>query len=105
MQALPPINCNGCRKCCEGDTITLMAGDDPAQYKTKLVDGARVLARKKDGNCVYLGSRGCTIYFRQPVMCRVFDCRRYSMAAVDTGDQQRRRVIAEGRRRLNSAPP
>lgn len=79
MKALPPINCAGCRKCCLGDTITLLPGDDPGRYKTKLVDGERVLRKKKDGNCVYLGSRGCTIYGSQPRMCRAFDCRVYAL--------------------------
>lgn len=105
MTTLAPLDCAGCRKCCLGDTITLVPGDDPSLYKTKLVDGQRILAKGRDGNCVYLGPKGCRIHGRQPVMCRVFDCRRYAQAkagAVETSPG-RLAVIAEGRRRLGLA--
>lgn len=78
MDVLPPLKCNGCTVCCQGDTIYLQPGDDPAQYKTKLVNGQRVLAKRKDGNCVYLTKRGCSIHNRQPQECRRFDCRVYA---------------------------
>jgi len=76
---LPPIQCGGCRKCCLGDTITLTPSDNPSQYKTRCRDGKLELANK-DGQCVYLGASGCTIYGRQPEMCRRFDCRLYALA-------------------------
>lgn len=76
---LPPLNCAGCRTCCLGDTITLLPGDDPAQYKTKLVGGQRQLAKGKDGNCIYLGPKGCKIHSRAPKMCKALDCRKYAL--------------------------
>lgn len=76
---LPPLKCNGCTVCCEKDTIYLQPGDDPAQYKTKMLNGQRVLAKRKNGNCVYLGKNGCSIHLRAPQECRAFDCRRYAM--------------------------
>jgi len=107
--SLPPLNCGGCRTCCLGDTITLLPGDDPAQFKTKLVDGRRQLAKGKDGNCVYLGPKGCKIHGRAPQMCRLLDCRKYALIFKTLGpeDQAVRRAMPgisatldEGFRRL-----
>jgi hypothetical protein len=41
--------------------------------------GKRVflLATRSNGQCVYLGASGCTIYDRRPLLCRSFDCRKY----------------------------
>lgn len=106
---LPPLNCAGCRTCCLGDTVALHPGDNPAAYKTKLVDGRRVLAKGKDGNCIYLGPKGCTIHGRQPQECRAFDCRKYALMfeGWEPAQQQARldhprmrKAIAEGQRRL-----
>lgn len=33
------------------------------------------LKRHENGDCVYLGKAGCTIYERRPAVCRGFDCR------------------------------
>jgi Fe-S-cluster containining protein len=33
------------------------------------------LNRRDNGECVYLGEEGCTIYQRRPAVCRSFDCR------------------------------
>lgn len=109
MDALPPLACNGCRKCCIGDEVLLSPGDDPARFKTKLrPDGKRALARKKDGNCVYLGSRGCTIQFDKPQMCRFYDCRNHALAiAKMTPYMQAARLeqpsVLEGIARLRAA--
>lgn len=86
---LPPLSCGGCRKCCLGDTITLMEGDDPTLYKTKLVEGRRVLRKRKNGNCIYLGARGCTIWPKQPTMCRKFDCRTYALGVATLPEHER----------------
>ena len=72
---LPKLNCNGCRKCCLGDTVKLSPQDDPRRYRTRLVNGRHELAKGKDGNCIYLGKQGCTIQPRKPLPCRVYDCR------------------------------
>jgi hypothetical protein len=72
---LPPLNCAGCRACCIGDTVKLQPGDDPARYKTKLINGRHELRKGKDGNCVYLGQAGCKIQSTKPLACRLFDCR------------------------------
>lgn len=102
---LPSLDCAGCRKCCLGDTITLLPGDDPAAYKTKLIDGKRQLAKGRDGNCVYLGKSGCQIHGRAPYMCRRFDCRQYFLDAERLGEAAVQARLAkpcfvEGKRRV-----
>jgi Fe-S-cluster containining protein len=86
-----------------------MPGDNPAQYKTKLENGERVLAKGKDGNCVYLGPKGCKIHGRAPQMCRLLDCRKYALIVRGLSPEERAKrlalpnnaaTIAEGERRL-----
>ncbi len=36
-----------------------------------------LLATDANGQCVYLGASGCTIYDRRPLLCRSFDCRKH----------------------------
>ena len=36
-----------------------------------------LLATEANGQCVYLGASGCTIYNRRPLLCRSFDCRKH----------------------------
>lgn len=92
---LPPLNCGGCRKCCLGDKIMLLPGDDPSQFKTVAEGGRLVLQRGFDGNCVYLGATGCSIYGAQPKMCQAMDCRRYAR------DVQRLPFAERAKRLLN----
>lgn len=72
---LPPLNCASCKKCCIGDTVKLLPDEDASRWKTKLVEGRRVLAKGKDGNCVYLGKNGCRIQNDKPLACQLYDCR------------------------------
>lgn len=59
------------------------AGDVVELYDTEEVfDPTRnrpgkALAHKPNGDCVYLGTRGCTIHSWRPSLCRAFDCRLY----------------------------
>lgn len=114
MTALPPLVCGGCRTCCLGDTIALLPTDDASQYKTKLVDGRRVLAKGKDGNCIYLGKSGCQIYGRQPHQCRIMDCRMYAAKVLTMPPQEQAwrnahpqigPTLLEGRKRLAEPGP
>jgi len=106
---LGAINCNSCKICCEGDTINLIEGDNPNLYKTKLVNGQRVLAKNKKGNCIYLTKNGCGIYFNRPKMCVAFDCRKYFLKLQEMGTEALKErmnnpklasVIHEGKKRL-----
>ncbi len=72
------VPCNGCVRCCRGDAIRLLPGDDESRYQTVPHDwmkGHRMLDHKPNGDCVYLGERGCTIHEWKPRMCREMDCR------------------------------
>jgi hypothetical protein len=39
-----------------------------------------ILKKGADGNCIYLGPDGCTIHDRAPLICRMFDCRRWFLS-------------------------
>jgi len=106
---LPKLDCAGCRKCCESDTISLMPGDIAAFYKTDLINGKRVLRKGADGKCVYLEKTGCAIYGHQPTMCRAYDCRAHVLmtrakgraaAAERSGNPGKYPGYVEGERRL-----
>jgi Fe-S-cluster containining protein len=80
------VPCNGCIECCRsGQALVLHPGkgDDVESYqvrKTAHPDTGEplfLLATKQNGECVYLGSSGCTIYDRRPLLCRSFDCRKH----------------------------
>ena len=45
-----------------------------------------LLATEANGQCVYLGASGCTIYERRPLLCRSFDCRKHYLI-LPTGDR------------------
>lgn len=82
---LPRLNCAGCTKCCEGDTITLQPGEPHKRWKTDFnpQTGQRTIRKNpKTGNCIYLRKGGCSIYGKQPLMCRSYDCRVHFLAAV-----------------------
>lgn len=77
------VPCNGCTRCCHNDLIRLLPSDDPTQYRTiphPYRRGAKALAHKPDGDCVYLGKNGCIIHATKPQMCREMDCRRIALA-------------------------
>lgn len=71
------VVCAGCRLCCQGHTLVPLLpeyGDKPETYTTQVALGVTALAMKPNGDCVYLGEGGCTIYNRRPIICRKYDC-------------------------------
>ena len=77
----------GCVRCCKGDAIRLLPGDDTASYKTVPHDrfaNQLMLAHKPNGDCIYLGDGGCTIHPRRPQMCREMDCRLIALSLTYT---------------------
>jgi Fe-S-cluster containining protein len=73
------LACGGCTACCRNvrvevssseaqglDTILIRREDMPIS--------TRMLRQRDNGECVYLGPKGCEIYERRPAMCRVFHC-------------------------------
>jgi Fe-S-cluster containining protein len=97
------VPCGSCTACCRTQWVFLDpdSGDVPALYDTvDVIDpksGAPVkaLAHKPSGECVYLGSTGCTIHDRAPAMCRAFDCRAYYLAMMSKPRTVRKREIRD----------
>ena len=94
------VPCNGCRACCSQAVFLFPdEGDDQSQYETveavNPLSGklSRMLRMKPNGDCHYLGTDGCTIYDRIPLMCRVFDCRRWYLKFTR---RERRSMTAKG---------
>jgi hypothetical protein len=80
------VPCNGCTACCKSNQGLFLhpeQGDEVESYRHRVVtDRATgkpvfLLATEADGQCVYLGQSGCTIYGRRPLLCRGFDCRKH----------------------------
>ena len=73
------VPCNGCTRCCHGDAMRILPHEDASQWATEPHDrlsGARMLAHKPNGDCYYLGERGCSIQQTKPQMCMEMDCRK-----------------------------
>jgi Fe-S-cluster containining protein len=50
-----------------GDNVSEIGGSQPKRIALKL---------KPNGDCIFLGDKGCSIYEDRPYVCRDFDCRR-----------------------------
>jgi len=46
----------------------------PKNFKKALSCGAATLKQKKDGSCIYLKDKQCSIHKRRPAVCRGFFC-------------------------------
>lgn len=69
------VDCNGCTACCRGMKVPLSSWENPADYRHEHdPDGRVTLETTSDGQCVYLGPDGCSIYERRPFACRTFSC-------------------------------
>jgi hypothetical protein len=94
------VPCNGCTLCCHNDAVRILPHEDASKWQTEPHDymhGARMLAHKPNGDCVYLGEHGCTIQHDKPQQCREMDCRRIAQAITWT---QARKMDAGGRLRM-----
>ncbi len=72
------VPCNGCTRCCHGDAIRLLPGDDHTLYEIEPHQSdpkQLMLAHKPNGDCIYLGHEGCSIHETKPIMCKTMDCR------------------------------
>jgi len=81
------VPCNGCTRCCRGDAVRLLPGDNLRRYQTEphnRFPGQLMLAHKPNGDCVYLGERGCTIQEDKPIMCQEMDCRNIAQSLTFT---------------------
>jgi Fe-S-cluster containining protein len=101
------IDCGSCRKCCKGDQLIILTdADDPNRFQChEIRPGVYAVDRAANGDCIYLGDKGCTIWGRHPEVCRIFDCaafvKRMDERAFDgVGPRLGGEVVREGRRRL-----
>jgi len=78
---IPAMNCeSGCRECCEGYAPAMTLGEWRAiKHPGKIVKDLKVLA-----TCPFLGDRGCEIYARRPLICRIFG----TVSRVELEDKQ-----------------
>lgn len=81
-------SCNGCGLCCKLFYINLSEKEyRSGRYQTELQDhgeiksfslakesGANLLAKKSNGDCVYLVNNQCSIHATRPKVCREFFC-------------------------------
>lgn len=91
------VPCNGCRICCIRDAIRILSHEDASQWQTvphphPRFRGARMLAHKANGECIYLEAQGCGIYGHAPQQCREMDCR--NIACAFTFTEMRRTPIS-----------
>ena len=75
------LQCGRCTACCKRELVPLMPGDDMGLDAVSF-QGVQVLRHKENGDCIYLGKRGCKIYDRRPQVCRSFDCRKFALGAM-----------------------
>ena len=99
---MKPLKCGTCITCCRWATDIslrpLLVSDEGGRYENMELDGDLVLAAKPNGDCVYLGYKGCTIYKTRPSQCRTFDCRvLYEQMASSTFIK----VILQGQKKFN----
>lgn len=113
------VPCNGCTLCCKGDAIFLHPdkGDDISIYETVVTKHplsgkkAHMLKHKPNGDCIYLGEKGCDNYENRPIICREFDCRKLFLSLtknqrrnmVDNGTCDKEHLEA-GKKRVNTLP-
>jgi Fe-S-cluster containining protein len=76
---MKPLKCGACTTCCQWGSDTairpvLTLGEEKL-FDNDFHKGSYALKAKSNGDCVYLGNKGCTIYKSRPMQCKSFDCR------------------------------
>lgn len=77
MSVHVPVPCGDCRLCCKNDIVVLEKNEE-AKYqseKSTLSEGERMIAHKKNRDCIYLRSYGCSVHDDKPRRCSTMDCR------------------------------
>ena len=81
------LACGGCTACCRNTKVEVSA-DEAQGLDTVLIRrpdlpiSTRMLRQRDNGDCIYLGPKGCEIYERRPAMCRAFHCVALTQAAL-----------------------
>jgi hypothetical protein len=85
------VPCNGCSECCYSEVIGVnpaiespssLAHLDLEPYPAGGAGDPMRVRKRDDGACVHLGEHGCTVWQYRPTVCRLYDCRVYSMLGV-----------------------
>ncbi len=80
--------CGPCQACCKVVPVGLTENESRSGFYEIGADGHLA---KKNGACVYLVEKGCSIWGMHPLSCQAFDCRNLRLTA-----EQRQRMIARG---------
>lgn len=84
------VPCGTCVACCRDDQI-VVRDDEAHKFAWHFEAGRKVLNRKDNGECIYLG-KGCAVHDDPPDICRRFDCR---VLFLETPKAKRKRRIVE----------
>lgn len=88
MKEIKMDKCSQCGVCCRLFMINLNEEEYRSKRYRTLFDefdfvddfreaeqiGANILAQKKDGSCIYLKDKRCSIHDKRPEVCRKFFC-------------------------------
>ena len=74
------VPCDGCTLCCSGAGAGAHRGvfitpAEEGKYEIERRFGRIMIARRENGDCIYLEERGCAVHDDKPLMCQGFDCR------------------------------
>ncbi len=89
MRARTP--CGDCQLCCQSTSVASLAPGEEQIYASEIHLGQLVIAKKTNGDCVYLNESGCSIHEDAPLACRKFDCAAMVKLKVRVGDEIYRR--------------
>ena len=101
------VACGSCTQCCKRTAVILVEGDHPKLWQEAEfhptphpfmnMDRTPLLKHQANGDCVFLGPAGCTVYDIRPRMCRVFSCVGWVTDLIAKFDRaERRRMIKTG---------
>ena len=102
------VPCGTCTACCRASYFIHVEPDEtetlrhipkgllfPAPGRPK---GHRVLGFDERGHCPMLTDTGCSIYEHRPRTCRTYDCRVFTAAGLDPGDDGKHDIAARTKR-------
>ena len=94
--------CGDCTLCCiwpDDGMRPILDTTELSSYDVERIDKGYSLKMTKEKHCVYLDSRGCSIYQYRPQVCREFDCT--SMVSnISESAIHFSKIIAKGVKRL-----
>lgn len=108
------VECGDCVACCSSsqfihvrpeETQTLARIDEDILVAAPgLPKGHVLLGYDEDGLCPMLADGRCSIYGQRPLTCRIFDCRVFTAAGINAGDDDKALIAQQVRRWKFSYP-